>query len=150
MEMYQGEILGEALFDRMLAFYEDPNHNHKIATMLQLESETVTRLRPALMELGLDLSEAEKSRTAGIKWADSLRGLSWNEFMVSLRDALQPYIDHYSEITAQAPPRFAAIAESMVLHEKSLKRFAELEIAGDSEHSLDDIIAQLHHPLPKP
>ena len=90
--MYQGEILGEALFDRMLLFYEDPNHHHKIATMLQLESETVTRLRPTLMELGLDLSEAEKSRTAGIKWADSLRGLPWDEFMVSLRDALQPYI----------------------------------------------------------
>ncbi len=148
--MYQGEVLGEALFDRMLKSFDDPMQRYKVATMLQLESETVARLRPTLMELGLDLGEADTSRESGIKWADSLDGLAWNEVMVKLRDALQPYIEHYRAIVEQAPPQYRTVAESMVVHEESLRTFTELEIAGDTEHSLDDVIAQLHHPLPRP
>ena len=148
--MYQGEVLGEALFDRMLKSFDDPMQRYKVATMLQLESETVTRLRPTMMELGLDLCEADESRALGIKWADSLNGVAWDEIMVKLRDALQPYIDRYREIAKQAPPQFRAVAESMVVHERSLQKFTELEIAGDTEHSLDDVIAQLQHPLPRP
>lgn len=65
IEMYQGEVLGEALFDRMLKSFDDPIQHYKVATMLQLESETVTRLRPTMLELGLDLSATEKSRALG-------------------------------------------------------------------------------------
>jgi len=149
-EMYQGEVLGEALFDRMLDLFDDPMQRYKVATMLQLESETVTRLRPTVLELGLELSAADESRTLGIKWAESLDGVSWDELMVKLGDGLEPYIERYGEIVEQAPPQYQAIARSMLVHEKSLKRFTEFELAGDTEHSLDDVIAQLHHPLPRP
>lgn len=148
--MYQGEVLGEALFDHMLKSFDDPMQRYKVATMLQLESETITRLRPTLMELGLDLAEADESRSAGRQWAEKIQDLTWDELMLSLGGAIQPYIDSYREIVTQAPPQFRAIAESMVIHEQSLQRFTELEIAGDTEHSLDDVIAQLHHPLPRP
>jgi hypothetical protein len=149
-EMYQGEILGEALLDKMLAFYDEPLKRYKIATMLQLETETVARLRPSMLELGLDLAETNESRALGIQAAESLQGLDWADLMVRLRDLVKPYVDRYHEIVTTAPPPYRAIAESMVVHEESLYRFTERELAGDSEHSLDDIIAQLHHPLPRP
>jgi hypothetical protein len=150
IDMYQGEILGVALFDRMLGFFDDPTQHFKVATMLQLETESIARLRPALMALRLDLSEIAESRNAGHKWADSLQGLTWEEFMVRLRDGVEPYVEKYKEIVTTAPAGYQLIAESMVVHEESLYRFTELELAGDSEHSLDDVIAQLHHPLPRP
>ena len=150
MEMYQGEVIGEVVSGRMLAFFDDPGQRYKIAVMLQLETETKARLRPTLMELGLDLAELEESRKLVHEMADSLQSMTWIETMEGLRDALKPYVDRYREIAATAPAQYRAIADSMVVHEQSLYHFAELESAGDGEHSMDDVIAQLQFPLPAP
>ncbi len=53
MEWYQGEISGEVLANRMLAFYADPGQRCRMAVVLQLETETKARLRPVIMELGI-------------------------------------------------------------------------------------------------
>ena len=149
MEMYQGEVIGEVAFNRMLSQFEDPDHRFKVAVMLQLETETKARLRPAMVELGLDLTEAETARAQGEGLAQILEGKSWHEAMLVLRDALVPYVERYREITAEAPASYRELAQSMVTHEESLHRFAELEIAGEDEKSLDGIVAQLVFPLPK-
>ena len=148
-EMYQGEVIGEVAFNRLLSQFQDPDHRFKVAVMLQLETETKARLRPAMVELGLDLTEAESARTQGEGLAEILEGKNWNEAMLILRDALVPYVERYREITAEAPASYRELAQSMVTHEESLHRFAELEIAGDVEKSLDGIVAQLVFPLPK-
>ena len=49
-----------------------------------------------------------------------------------------------------APAGYRAVARSMVVHEKSVHRFAELEAAGEHQHSLDDILPQLINQLPVP
>ena len=56
-EMYQGELVGEAFFSELTKRYEDPDQRYKLATLLQLETETAARLRPAVLELGLELRE---------------------------------------------------------------------------------------------
>ena len=38
----------------------------------------------------------------------------------------------------------------MVTHERPLYDFTELELAGDTVHSVDAIVAQLRFPLPTP
>jgi len=38
----------------------------------------------------------------------------------------------------------------MVVHEAAIARFAQLELAGEAERSLDDVIAQLKYLLPAP
>jgi hypothetical protein len=45
VELYQGEVLGEVLFDHMLSYFEEPDKQYKISVMLQLETETKARLR---------------------------------------------------------------------------------------------------------
>ena len=55
-ELYQGEVIGEVIFDRMLSFYKEPEIYYKIAVMLQLETETKARLRPTLMQLNMDIA----------------------------------------------------------------------------------------------
>lgn len=149
-DLYQGEIIGEALFDRMLDFYEDPVHRYKVALMLQLETETKARLRPAMLELGIDIRELEASRAAGLEMAASLAGKSWTGAMTMLHEALLPFVDRYTGIAAQAPAAYRELAQSMVRHETSLLRFAAAESAGDTANSTTDIIAQLQYPLPHP
>jgi len=38
----------------------------------------------------------------------------------------------------------------MVVHETAIRTFAERELAGDGENSLNDVIAQLKYPLTPP
>jgi hypothetical protein len=150
MEMYQGEVIGEVLFNRMLGIDDDTMHRYKVAVMLQLETETKARLRPWVMRLGLDPAELEESRDTGHAFADNLSGLGWDETLLKLCEGIKPYVERYREIEAIAPPEYADAAHSMVVHEQSLYRFTELEAAGDVAHSLDDIVAQLVHLLPAP
>lgn len=150
IELYQGEILGEVLFEDMLAFYDEPSHAHKIASLLQLETETKARLRPLVLSLGIDPAELEASRQDGHKFAENLKGLDWETAMSKLHDGVKPYAERYREIVDIAPREHKAVAASMVSHEKALLRFTELEAAGDTERSLDDVNTQLHWPLPAP
>jgi hypothetical protein len=43
--MYQGEVLGEVILDCYVHLEKDPERRYKWGTVLQLESETKTRLR---------------------------------------------------------------------------------------------------------
>ncbi len=150
IEIYQGEVIGEVAFNRMLAQFDDPTHRFKIGVMLQLETETKARLRPPMAELGLDLAETESARATGHELGDVFEGKTWLAAMEALRDGLAPYVERYRAIAAEAPARYRELANSMVVHEESLYRFAELEIAGEGEKSLDGITAQLVFPLPNP
>ena len=150
IELYQGEVLGEVLFEDMLAFYDDASHVHKIASLLQLETETKARLRPLVLSLGIDPAELEESRQAGHKFAEDLKGLDWEAAMARLHDGVRPYAERYREIVAIAPREYQTVAASMVSHEQALLRFTELEVAGETERSLDAVNAQLHWPLPAP
>jgi hypothetical protein len=149
-ELYQGEVLGEVLFNCMLGLFHEPEHRYKLAVMFQLETETKARLRPALMQLGLDIVESEESRGAGQEVATSLEGMDWKSAMAALRDLVKPYVARYREIADSAPPEFRAVAESMASHEKSLFDFLELEAGGDGESAFAAIVAQLHNVLPAP
>ena len=150
MEMYQGEVIGEVASNRMLEYFDNPIHRYKLAVMLQLETETKARLRPVVMALGLNPAELDASRETGHAFADAMKGLGWDEAMATLRDGIKPYVDRYVEVEAIAPADYREVAHSMVVHEQSLHRFAELEAAGDHERSLDGVLAQLAYPLPVP
>ena len=148
VEMYQGEIFGEVLFDKMLTFFESPHEKYKIAVMLQLETETKARLRPALMQLGIDVAESEESRRIGLETATNLEGKNWSDTMYSLGELVEPYIDRYGHIAAEAPAEFRPLAEAMVKHEQLLLDFLQCEVSGSGSHALDRIIDQLEHKPP--
>ncbi len=60
------------------------------------------------------------------------------------------YVEKFREIEGAAPAQEREVAHSMVVHEASIKRFGELELAGEGTNSLRDVIAQLQYPLAKP
>ncbi len=146
-ELYHGEILGEVIFDQMLSYFTEPELKHKIAVMLQLETETKARLRPAMIQLGLDIAEPAGARQLGLEIAESMDGKGWDETLAMLRDIVKPAVARYQEIADTAPAEHQALAEYMVKHEHSLLVFAELELAGDTEKSLAGITDQLQYKL---
>ena len=150
IELYQGEILGEVFFGNMLSYFGEPDRQYKIAVMLQQETETKARLRPAMMLLGLDLAEQDEYRAMGLKMASALKGLDWLDAMAMIRDAVRPFVVRYKEIAADAPPEHQELADSMVVHEQSIFDCAEFELAGEGQTSVDTIAAQLNTKLPSP
>ena len=55
-----------------------------------------------------------------------------------------------AKFESAAPDSDREVTHSMVLHESAINKFAQLELAGDAENSLNDVIAQLQYPLIKP
>jgi hypothetical protein len=150
VELYQGEVLGEVFFDHMLSYFNEPDKQYKISVMPQLETETKARLRPIMMLLGLDLSEQNESRKTGLEMANSMKGLGWQDAMAMILAAVNPFVARYKEIAADAPSEHRELAESMVVHEKSIYDFAEFELSGKGKKSIDAIVSQLHNNLPLP
>ena len=146
-EEYQGEVIGEVLFSGLLQHFDSPRHRYKLTTLLQLETETKARLRPAALELGVELGELDESREKGHDFVKSCDGMDWKGLMAFLETAVEPYVKRYREIAEIAPPEYKKLADSMVVHEASIRTFARLETSGDTEHSLDAVIQQLKFPL---
>ena len=146
-EMYQGELVGQAFFSEVTKRYEDPDHRYKLATLLQLETETAARLRPAVLELGLELSYLDEYRRMCEEFLKACEGMDWARFMVFFEEAVGPFVERYAEIAEMAPPEYRDLAESMVAHERAIQTFARLECSGDSERSIDDVVQLLDSPL---
>ncbi len=147
--MYQGEVLGEALLNCYVTLEQDAQRRYKWGTILQLETETKARLRPFLTGLGLSIAQNDVgSRINDL--AKTFAAKSWRQHMEELVRITDFYVQKFREIESAAPDHEREVAHSMVVHETAIKRFGELELAGDAANSLNDVIAQLQYPLAKP
>jgi hypothetical protein len=150
-EFYQGEILGEAMFDAMLQSARSDSERYKIALMLQLETETKARLRPYLAAQGLPLQEDPQMRPRGEQFARELARATWTEKMQALEQSIsRTWLPRYRELTATLPPPLRAIGQSMVAHEQALLDMARRELAGQSHLADQPVRDLLAHPLPRP
>ncbi len=150
-EFYQGEILGEAMFDAMLAALTEPAERYTMGLLLQLESETKVRLRPVLAEHGLPLQEDVRMRLRGEQFAQALAGASWAGKMKALHQSIvQTYLPRYRELTAALPLSLRAVGQSMVEHEQALADLCGQELAGGDGRSDPPVLRLLQHPLPRP
>jgi hypothetical protein len=150
-EFYQGEILGEAMFDTMLQSATTASERYKIGLMLQLETETKARLRPVLAAQGVSLQEDPGMRPEGERFARELASATWNQKMRTLADSIgQTWLPRYRELTAALPQHLRAVGQSMVEHEQALMEMARREAQGDSERSHEPVHELLAHPLPRP
>jgi len=147
--MYQGEVLGEAILACYVSLEQNAERRYKWGTILQLETETKARLRPFLTRLGLSIAQEDTGERIA-NFAKTFPAKSWPDHMNELVGITGFYVEKFRAIESAAPDSEREVARSMVVHETTIKRFAELELAGDSANSLNDVIAQLRYPLVKP
>jgi hypothetical protein len=140
--LYQGEVLGEAVFERWVQRY-------KWANLQQLETEPKARLRPFLMRLGLSVAQNDVSDQVE-EYSKGFADKSWSELMKLMVEVTDFYLENFREIEAAAPDGEREIARSMVVHETALNEFAKRELAGDADNSLACVINQLQWPIARP
>jgi len=146
-QLYQGEMLGEIIFDQLLGSFPEPEQQRKVAAMLQLETETKARLRPAMLAQGLELAEPEGLRPQALEIAASLQGKTWPDTLNAIRDIVVSALVRYEAIAQSAPTAFKPVADYMVEHERALLIFTDEELAGNTNTSLDCITSQLQHKI---
>jgi hypothetical protein len=150
-ELYQGEVLGEALFNRMLRDLEDDRQRHVVASMLQIETETKALLRQAVAARGLGLDEDDAPRAAGEAIAASLGALTWLDKMQQLQTGIRDhYLPRYQLIAAEAAAEDREVTAFMVRHETALLEVVTREATGQAEISLAPLDEHLRFPLPPP
>lgn len=149
-DLYQRETAGEVALTRLLEKYDTPRQQYVLGSILQLETETKARLRPAVLSLGISLVEMQAYRDQGDELGKAIDGLTWEQAVPMLAAAMSNFVREYREIASTAPPEYRDLADSMVAHEESIERFFVMEAAGEHEHAIDSVVRQLVHPLPKP
>ena len=146
LESYQGEVFGEAIFGEMAAKSADAKNSYKWRVLAQLERETKERLKPLVAELGgeveEDASAFSKGRHIAAKWAKQ----SWDENMIWFRDELPKYISFFEKLEADARSQDREVLAAVTAHEVALLAFAEHEIAGRSDTSVEPVLALLDRP----
>lgn len=145
---YQTEVLGEAYFNQMMTYFDEPDKKYKFAVMLQLETETKARVRAIMLQRGIDVTESDESRRLGTNMAEDMQGKNWNETISAFHAVALTLLHQEKEIAAKTPTEYRSFAESMVLHGQCFCDFTELELAGKSDVSLGPIIELLKNKVP--
>ena len=148
-ELYESEILGEAVYLALAAAAKDPRDRYHFGTLLQLESETKARLRPLLYRHGVSLEE--KMDLSLVELAlDAYHSMSWQEFAAVNVPIIEDFLRRFEAIAQSGGPDDQDILDSMIRHESAILRWLTMERDGEESGSLDDVIAQLRYPLPAP
>jgi hypothetical protein len=145
-ELYESEILGEAVFLTLVAEARNPRDRYHFATLLQLETETKARLRPLLYKYGISLDEAMDLSLLDLV-VGTYRDTPWPEFAALILSGEEAFVARFEAIAKVGDEADRDVLNSMVRHETSILRWAAMESEGDADGSLDDVIAQLRYPL---
>jgi hypothetical protein len=150
---YDGEIQGEAVYAALLEGAVGAEERLKLATLLQLETETRAWLRPAMLAYGVDMKDHSVSRQSGVEFAEQLASLAWPQKMQALKDAIESQLLPGFQAFVEAAEASGDIQALMVCrymfeHEKAQAEFAERELMGD-ETALEPITRFLRYPLRK-
>ena len=146
-DLIDSEIFGEAVSLALLEVAKNDRDRYQFATLAQLETETKARLRPLLYKHGISLSEVIP--TEEIDGAvQGYLALSWEDFAAANVELVQNFLARFEQIVEMGPAEDREILESMVRHEKAILRWFDMESRGQTDGSLDAVIAELNYPIP--
>ncbi|MCY3810701.1 MAG: hypothetical protein OXH15_02785 [Gammaproteobacteria bacterium] len=138
-EAWQGELWGQAFFERLAAATDDADRRAKWLVLAELEEATGNRLAPLIADAeeppAPDAYRPLESAVA------AYGALPWHVAMERMMTILDPAIVRFQELLAQAPAEERDTVQILVDHEVALKRFAERELAGEADASLDPVRA---------
>lgn len=134
---WQGEQWGRAFFLRLAEVTNDLEARAKWEVLADLEAATGARLAP----LVADGAAPSDERVAPDGAAAAYARLPHADAMQQMMTILDPAIERFRRLLQIAPESDRAVVQILVDHEVALKHFAERELAGESETSLEPVRA---------
>ncbi len=139
---YQGEVFGEALFERIAALVDDADRARKMRVLAALERRTKEEVAPAVARAGVSTDPDPEMLAGAESLAPSLAG-SWEQLMEATVPVTAQFIPLYVRL-AELDPSERTAADLLVAHEEALAAFARAELAGDAAHSLERVESLPH------
>jgi len=150
-EFYNGEVLGETVYSALLSSCQTDEQRLKLATLLQLETETKAWLRPHALKYGVSVEERAADREEGARIAGQLKALAWPDLWKVLHGALSKQVlPRFRLLEGEARARGLAheraLCRYMIEHEESQIEFARREIEGaDVATCLEPVVKHLKY-----
>lgn len=138
LQAWQGEQWGKAFFDQLAERTVDAGHRAKWQVLGQLEEATGNALTPLVGDSAEPDPEGYRQVDTAVA---AYSKLPWAEAMEQMMTLLDPVIERLERLLAMAPAEDREAVQILVDHELALKRFAERELAGDPETSLEPVRA---------
>lgn len=132
---FEEEIEGEAYFEALMPFFDEPGAAGKLALLARVERCAAEVTRPLLARHGLEPRSDKELRALGVRWVADRedRHASWQSFVGRMARDYPRFIPMFENLEAMAPqedrPRLALLTE----HEHAAIRFAERELAGEPD-----------------
>jgi hypothetical protein len=95
------------------------------------------------MRLGIEGIDAAAQREKGLQLARQNAGLSWEGFVSWFSEEIARFVERYDDLERRGPEEDAAILAQLARHERALLEFAQLEVAGRPDRSLEPVFALL-------
>jgi hypothetical protein len=146
VQAYQGEVLGEILFDRLATILDDraePEHAAALRVLTTLERRTKEEVAPALTRAGIPTEPDQEQVDLAAALAEGSANTSWEDLMSATVAITGQFIPLYRRI-GELDPSELSIAELLVAHEEALSDFARAELAGRTSSSLSAVLALPH------
>jgi hypothetical protein len=143
IKAYQGEVLGEILFDRIAAQLDDPDHAHKMRVLSTMERKTKEALVAPLERAGISTDPDPETVQAAESLGEALAAVPWLDLVSSFEPVTTQYAAMYAHI-GELDPSEQATADLLVAHEMALRNFGRQEVTGNGETSLTDVLSLEH------
>jgi hypothetical protein len=135
------EYLGDAFFDTLAGFH-DGKARQALMLMAEIERSVIAAMQPAIARHGLKLADAEGLREEGRREAESMRDMSWADFLSGVDQDYPAFLDEFQQLFRLAPEADMADAQLLLDHEIALMDFAAAE-RNAAPDSMDFLFAFL-------
>ncbi len=145
VEAYQGEVLGESLFDLLAERETDPEHRRQLDVLTLLERKTKELAEPVFEGRGIDRGDTAASVATAAQFADGLADTGWDDFLASFEPVISQFLSKYRQLVRlAADDAERAIAEAYVAHELALASFVRRSLGQEPGEPLAAILDLPH------
>ena len=137
---YEGEVFGEAYFERMADLATDEGEQSKLRALATLERCTKELLQPSMRRHGLPTAPGEDV-LAGVAQLDEY---DYPTVLASVLPFAGQYLGHYARLRELVDSEDAATVDQLIAHEMALEVFARRELGGGGEDPLQPLRALSH------
>lgn len=117
---WDGEVLGESLFSRLLELRSSdlPSQTDRLRAARDLEAQTLVHAATLAADLGVDVGDGATARADGVRVADALASLPWDDLVAAVVSGTGVYRDLYASLASVC--EHPAVGE-LVAHEPALR-----------------------------
>jgi hypothetical protein len=118
---WDGEVLGEALFSRLLELRSSdaPAQSARLRSARDLEAQTLVCATTLAADLGVDVGDGATARADGVRVADAIAPLPWDDLVAAVVSGTGVYRDLYASLASVCdhPAVGELVAHEPALHE---------------------------------